>query len=192
MNAEDDIVKRIWELTRRLDGAVDEQTKETIKQQRTRLLESASLQARVRSDPDGEVLVLYPEDWIEDDGTVDPDRITDPDEAIELPLDPEQQEDDWAEIHEHNRRVASAVTSRYGPVHGETARALATYLSNHHLRRIEAASEEELETFREDYFIRNSWPDEEQVSLVDRSIAITQQIARELSGVENQLFDLED
>lgn len=187
MNVDDEVVDRLTELTQRLRATTDERRAE-IDRQRQRLLEANDLRSHVREENEG-VLVLYPEGWSDVGGTVDPSRVSGPDEAVEIPLDASGDEKDWEAIEEHNHQIASAVKARYGPVHGATASALATYLSNHHLRRIEDATESELAVFREDYFVRNAWPDAEQQALLERSVAFTLQVARCHSVGEDRVPD---
>lgn len=174
MPVDEQTVDRLTELTRRARAGDDEAAS-----RRKRLLESVDAHLHVREDDDGATLVVYPASWMTDDGRVDPTRIEDVDTAIERPLDDgdDPDEDAWAAIDAHNQAVAAEVTRRHGPVHGETATALATYLSNHHLVRIEAATPRQLETFREDYFVRNAWPTAQQRALVGRSIEFARTIA---------------
>lgn len=189
MTIDDAIARRLWDLTTQLRGSDDDATIEAVSQQRERLLDRAGLRAHVREDDDGAILVLYPEAWLDETGTVDFSRIDDTADAVELPLDPRGTEADWADINEHNQAIAATVAQRHGPVHGATAKALGTYLANHHLRRIEAATEIELQTFREDYFVRNTWPEDEQEAHLERSIELTVDVAKEQSVREDQVLD---
>lgn len=178
MPVDEETATRLLELTRQLRSG-----DETARTRRERLLEAADVEAHVREDDDGPVLVLYPAEWIED-GTVDPAEVDDPDIAIEQPLtdDTTTAEADYHDIAAHNETVAEAVERRHGPVHGATAKALATYLSNHHLVRIEDATSAQLETFCEDYLVRNAWPSPEQQCLVGRTIDLTKREASRLIG----------
>lgn len=173
--ADDRTVERVVDLTRSLESIPEGPDRERLLDRRRRLLDSLSMCCHVRRGPIGDVVVLFPASWVVG-GTVELDRIDDIDEAIERPLDDQTTEDDWAAIHEHNLAIAEAVERRCGPVHGETVRALATYLSNHHLCRIEDATPTQLETFKEDYFERNAWPTEEQGVLLDRSIEMLKMV----------------
>ena len=168
MELDEQTATRLRELTNTLREAPDRT--ESITARRDQILDRLGACSRVREDPDGAVLVIYPASWIDADGTVDPAYISDPDRAVELPLETATREDDWESIHDHNLALASAVRRRRGPVHGATAEAFATYLSNHHLLRIEEASTTVLQTFTDEYFIRNAWPDQEQLALLDRSM----------------------
>lgn len=169
VEADDRTIERIVELTRAIESIPEGEDRAALIDRRGRLLDAIAMRCHVRHDPTGAVVVLYPASWVVD-GTVDVDRIDDIDEAIERPLHDRPDEDAWGEIHEHNMAIARAVERRYGPVHGETIRALGTYLSNHHLCRIDEVTPDQLETFTEDYFERNAWPTGEQLELLGRSI----------------------
>lgn len=179
-NLDDDLLDQIVELTRRAEAASDEAAA-TLTGRRNKLCERAGYHCRIREDPTGDVLVLFPDEWITD-GVVDQSSIDDVDRAMEVPLSPTATEEDWERIHQHNLEVAAAVEDRHGPVHGATALALTTYLSNHHLRRIEEATDWELEVFRSEYFPRNAWPSESQRSTLERSIELTLDIAQRIAN----------
>ncbi len=189
MDIDEEIACRVRDLTKELHESDDEATIEAVSEQRDRLLDRAGLSSRVRADDEGDVLVLYPDAWLDEAGTIDISCIDDPSDAVELPLDPRSEEADWADVNEHNRAIAETVAHRHGPVHGATAKALGTYLANHHLRRIEAATETELQTFREDYFVRNTWPEDEQEASLERSIELTVEVAEEQSVGEDRRLD---
>lgn len=175
----DETVDRIVSLTRAIRDAEDQAEQAHHERRRAKLLEAIDRRLHVREDDDGAWVILYPAAWM-DDGTVDPDSIDDRTRAIERPVDPAAIERSFEVVDRHNRRVASAVERRFGPTHGETVDALATYLSNHHLTRIGDATPEQLQTFRRDYFIRNAWPTGEQRALVDRSIEYARVVAAEM------------
>lgn len=131
---------------------------------------------RVREHDTGPTLVLYPVVW-DRDGRVDSNRIDDLTRALEVPLEGNTSAEAWDRVHEHNMAAAGAVEEGHGRVHGATARALATSLSNHHLPRIEDATEHELETVRKEYFPRNTWPSPAQRTQLDESIRVTRRRA---------------
>lgn len=178
MPVDEDTAARLAELTR-----LAREGDQAAASSRDELLATLDARLHVREDDDGATLVIYPTDWVADSGRVDPSAIDDHETAIERSLDGPASDDqtDWAAIDAHNQAIATAVADRHGPVHGETAAALATYLGNHHLQRIEEATERQLETFRREYFVRNAWPSAEQQALLDRSIALTLAVAREQS-----------
>lgn len=186
MPVDDETAERIRRLTIQLRAGDD-----TATDRRDRLLEASGARARVRQDDEGETLIIYPERWVDGDGRVDPTDINDPSEAVSLPLvdTSTPSDDDWPEIDAHNQAVADAVAELHGPVHGATAEALATYLSNHHLRRIEHATEAELRTFSDDYFIRNAWPTQQQRAVLEESIELAVDTATARSAREDLGFD---
>ena len=173
-DTEDELIDRIVELSRQIISEVDQTAIKSLEERRDRLLEHLPYRVYIRSDTDEPVLVLYPESWIHD-GIVDPDRIDSIDEAIERPLSSTVTEDDWADIHRHNMSIAKEVADRFGPVHGANIQALASFLSNHYLTRIEDINSAQLREFRDEYFVRNAWPTVEQKVVLDRSIKIVEQ-----------------
>ncbi|MFW6448515.1 MAG: DUF7108 family protein [Halobacteriota archaeon] len=170
-----ELVQRVRELTIALRSASGTRASD-LERRRERLLDRLGAHARVREDANGPVLVVYPRDWVVD-STVDPDRIDDLSRAVEVPLDPRAREASWETVMAHNEAVAECVAERHGPDHGANASAFATYLANHHLRRIEDATDDEIRTFLQEYYPRNVWPSEEQASLVERSVPLTIDIA---------------
>ncbi|MFP4590236.1 MAG: rnhA operon protein [Halobacteriales archaeon] len=174
-----DLVEQVRELTDRLRSATDERARR-LEERRSRLLERLDARAHVREDDEGTVLVIYPSAWVVD-STVEPDRIDDRSRAVEIPLDPREREASWDAVMGHNESVAEAVARRHGADHGANASAFATYLANHHLRRVEDATEAEVRTFLEDYYPRNVWPTDAQASLVGRSV----ELARELAAADD-------
>lgn len=126
---------------------------------------------RIRRDPEGPVLVCYPETWV-NDGVLDRDAIDSVDDAIERPLFPVPPAD-WAAIDEHNRQVANRVSAEYGSAHGHNAAAFATYMSNHHALPVEDATPVMVDTFLAEYYPRNVWPPTAAAELVEESVTIT-------------------
>ena len=167
----DGVIDRAVTLTRRAQEAVDENERAAYLDDRTALLTDYGYEARVRSDDVGSTLILHPTEWI-DDGTARLDRIEDTDRAIERSLSGPGTGDNWDEIDEHNRSIARTVRERHGDVHGDTAAAFASFMSNHYAKPIEEATEAEREEFRREYFPRNAWPSDEQRDRLDRSIEL--------------------
>lgn len=167
----DGVIERATTLTRRARDAVDENERSAYLERRDDRLREHGYTARIRDGETGETLVLYPEEWVED-GTVRFDRIADTDRAVERSISGPGSGDDWEEIDRYNRAVASRVRQQHGDVHGETATAFADFMSNHYAKPIEAATAEEREEFRTEYFVRNAWPTDEQRERVDESIRL--------------------
>lgn len=163
----DDVVARARELTRcaRRDGGLSgAPAPEAALEQRDALLADHGYVARVRDDA---TLVLHPADWL-DGGTVDPERI-DTDDAVTTPLDAPP-DDSAADPAARNLAVVERVRDRHGAPHGATAAAFAEYMTNHHAKPIAHATAREIETFREEYFVRNAWPSDAQRAQLDASI----------------------
>ena len=168
------VIEKAERLTRRARAATDPEEGHSYRADRDSILEEHGFTARIRDDDD--VLVLHPEEWVED-GTIQIEAISDVDRAIEVPLSGEGDEG-WETIEAHNRRIARLVRERYGDVHGDTADAFADFMGNHHLRRIETATEREYEEFCTEYFVRNAWPTDEQKSNVERSLSLIRAVAK--------------
>jgi len=168
----DDTVDEAERLTRLAREAVDEGAAAAYREQRESLLAAHGYEARIRAEDTGDVLVCYPEEWV-DDGVIQPDRVDDTDRGVEVrlsgPGDPEQ----WDDIETENRAVVDRVRADHGPVHGATARALADFMGNHYAKPIAEATPGELAEFREEYFPRNAWPTEKQRALLDESVRLT-------------------
>ncbi|WP_435098277.1 DUF7108 family protein [Halarchaeum sp. P4] len=165
----DDTIDEAERLTRLALRAVDEDEAAAYRDRRAALLAEHGYAAREREDDTTVTLVCYPEEWLDDTGTIRMEAV-DPTEAVERPLggpgDPEQ----WDDVAEHNRELARRVHEDHGSVHGETVTALATFASNHYAKAIEELTAEELAEFREEYFVRNAWPSEEQQESVEESL----------------------
>jgi len=164
-------------LTRQARRAASEREAAAYRGRRERLLAEHDYRARIRDD-DREVLVLYPDEWVED-GTVVPDRIDDLDRGVERPLEGPGEADDWETIADHNRDLAETVEREHGEVHGANAHALADFMSNHYAKPIEQATEGELTEFLTDYFVRNSWPSNDQKAAVRESVRLVYECAGE-------------
>ena len=137
---------------------------------------------RLREDDD--TLVLYPDEWM-DDGTVQLDRIETTDRAVEVSLSGPGDADRYREVAAYNDAVVEAVSERYGDVHADTARAFAAFMSNHYVRAVDDATPEVRAEFREEYFPRNGWPTDEQLAVVEESLAVIESVAAEVDGPES-------
>lgn len=167
----DEVVEDAERLTHLAREAADDRESKAYRERRDETLAEHGFEARVRSDETREVLVVHPDEWIED-GTVRPDRIEDTDRAVEIPLTGPGDPDDWNEVRRHNDDVVDRVREAHGDVHGDNARALADFMQNHCAKKIEHASADELSEFRKEYYPRNAWPSEDQRATIDRSIAL--------------------
>jgi hypothetical protein len=166
-----EVIDRAVTLTRQARAAIDENERAAYLDERAELLTGHGYEARVRSDDTGSTLILYPTEWM-DDGTARLDRIDETDRAIERSLSGPGTGDNWDEIDEHNRSIARVVRERHGDVHGDTAAAFASFMSNHYAKPIEEATEAEREEFRREYFPRNAWPSDEQRDRLGRSMEL--------------------
>jgi len=173
-----DVVQRAERLTRLAREAVDESEATAYREDRTELLAEHEFTARVREDDAGETLVLHPDEWTED-GTIRTERIEDTGRAVELSLSGPGDPDEWDTVAEFNDAVVEAVREEHGAVHGATARNLADFMGNHYAKPIAEATPDELAEFREEYFVRNAWPTEEQQSALEESVRLTVEVAEQ-------------
>ncbi|WP_181685918.1 DUF7108 family protein [Halorhabdus salina] len=160
---------RLTRLARRTEGdraATHDERRDTI-------LATYGYEARVREDDDGAVLVCYPAEWLRD-GEVVFDRIEDRSRAVERPLTGDE---DWDAVEEANREIVARVGEEYGSVHEENVRAFADFLGNHHVCRIATATPAQVREFREEYYARNVWPDDEQRAALAQSLRIAFDVA---------------
>ena len=137
---------------------------------------------RLREDDD--TLVLYPDEWM-DDGTVQLGRIDTTDRAVEVSLSGPGDADRYREVAAYNDAVAEAVSERHGDVHADTARAFAAFMSNHYVRAVDDATPDVRAEFREEYFPRNGWPTDEQLAVVEESLAVIESVAATIDGPES-------
>ena len=166
----DDVIAEAERLSRLARRAVDENERRAYRERRDELLSPYGFLARIRSEERRDVLVCYPEKWL-DDGTVDPDHIEDLTRAVERPLDGPGDPEDWDTLDGHNRTVARTVAETAGPVHGANAEAFADFMGNHYAKPVEEASRAEVEEFLGEYFPRNAWPTDAQREAVRDSLA---------------------
>ena len=165
-----DVIERAETLTRRLRNATDDDERKAYAEARDALVAEHGYTARIREEGDRAVLVLYPDEWLED-GTVRVDRIDDTSRAVERPLSGVG-DGDWEAVEAYNRAVATRVAEEYGSVHGATAHAFADFMSNHYAKRVDGATRREREEFETDYFVRNAWPTAEQYASIERSLEL--------------------
>ncbi len=170
-----DAIERAEALTRQLRNATDDGEREAYAEARDALVAAHGYTARVREEGDSDVLVLYPEEWVEDD-TVRFERIDDTSRAVERPLSGVGS-GDWEAVEAYNRAVAARVAEEYGSVHGATAHAFADFMSNHYAKRVDTATRREREEFETDYFVRNAWPTDDQCASLDRSLELVFEVA---------------
>lgn len=163
-----DVVERAEQLTRRAREAVDENETTAYREAREELLDDHDYRARVREEED-DVLVLYPEEWLED-GVVQLDEIEDVDRGIERPLEGAGDAEHWQAVEDHNRAIAEHIEADHDEVHGANAHALADFMSNHYAKKVERATGDELREFLEEYFPRNAWPSDDQRAVVESSL----------------------
>jgi len=164
-------------LTRRARAASEDAERRGALRARRRLLADHGFTARVREEASRDVLVIHPEEWVED-GTVQPDRIKDLDRGVERPLSGAGEEN-WPVVDTHNRELAAAVERAHGPDHGANARALADFAGNHYSKRIEQLTGAELTLFLEEYYPRNVWPTDDQRTVVEESVRLVFEAADE-------------
>ncbi|WP_117592194.1 DUF7108 family protein [Haloprofundus halophilus] len=157
-------------LTRLARDAVDSNEAEAYRERRDASLADHGYTARYREADD--TLVLYPVEWIDDDGTVVLDRIDDTDRAIERSLSGTGEEDEWEAVERHNSQLVAAVEEASGADHAANARAFADFMGNHYVRRVETAGTPELREFVTEYYPRNSWPTEAQKTMVRESLEL--------------------
>lgn len=181
----DDATAEAERLTRLARRAVDEDEAAAYRSRRAALLGEHDYACRVREDDQGETLVCYPTEWVED-GRVQPERVDDTDDAVEVSLSGPGEAEDWDTVEEYNRSLARAVRETHGDVHGDTADAFADYMGNHVARRIDEATARQIEEFRSEYFPRNAWPSDEQREVVPESLRLVFEEADEPppAGVE--------
>ncbi|WP_410765450.1 rnhA operon protein [Haloferax sp. DFSO60] len=166
----EDVQQKVTRLTRLARDAIDPNEREVYLSDRDEVLSAYGFVARLREDDD--VLVLYPDDWLDEDGNVDVSRIEDTDRGIERPLSGTGAESAWHAVEAHNASLVEAVEAGHGPDHGKNARAFADFLGNHYVRKIETAGAPEVREFLEEYYPRNAWPTEEQRSIVGESLEL--------------------
>ena len=152
--------------------APDDGEADVYRRARDELLAEYEYTARVREDGDGAVLVLHPDEWLED-GTAQIEHIEDVSRGVEVPLSGPGEGADWEAVEAHNRDIAETVAETHGEPHGATAHALADFAGNHYAKRLESLTPPELREFREEYLPRNAWPTQAQRDVVAKSLRLT-------------------
>lgn len=143
---------------------------DTIRRHRDELLEQFGYIARVREESDGDVLVCYPDSWVDDQGVVHPDSIDDTGAAIEVQLSGRGDQGDFETAAAENQEIVDIVQNEWGDVHGANAAAFADFMSNHYARPIASATATEVDEFIAEYYPRNVWPTEEQAAVLEQSL----------------------
>ncbi|WP_435078302.1 DUF7108 family protein [Halococcus sp. AFM35] len=164
----EEVVDEAERLTRLMRAAVDDNERTAYRERRRELLADHGFTARVREADD--TLVCHPDEWVVE-GDVQLECIEDTGRAVERSLSGAGDPDDWESVAAHNDRVVEAVAA-HGETHGANARAFADFMSNHYARRVESATEREIEEFHTEYFVRNAWPTDEQRDVVETSLSL--------------------
>lgn len=170
----EDVAEEAERLTRRARAA-DANEADGARTKRDALLARHSYVAREREADT--TLVCYPADWVEN-GEVQIERIENTDRAIERPLEAPAT-DEWERLQQHNRDVAERVTERHGDVHGDNAAAFSEFMSNHYGMAIEHATDDMREEFLTEYYLRNVWPTKKQRTVIEESVDLALDLARE-------------
>ncbi|MFB6072675.1 MAG: rnhA operon protein [Halobacterium sp.] len=173
----EDVLEEAERLTRLARDAADENAADAYRDRRDELLDDRGFEARVRESDD--TLVCYPEEWIDDEGTVRLGDVEDTDRAAEVSLRGPGEQGDYEAAAERNAELVERVRERHGDVHGDNAAAFADFMNNHYARPMETAGDHEREAFLEEYFPRNAWPSEEQRDAVERSLELVFELADE-------------
>lgn len=166
-----DVRDTVAEFARKERAAERPERAHQLAERREQLVAEYGYTSRIREDDTGATLVCYPRDWVSD-GTVEPAAVDDLSAAVEIPLAGAGDPDDWAAVAERNRAVAERVEREHGPAHGANARAFAAFMSNHRAREIGTATDDDVEEFRTEYYVRNVWPSETERAVVDESIEL--------------------
>lgn len=172
----DDVIDDAERLTRLADRAVGRNEADAHRNERDELLADHGYVAHHPEDDDGDTLVLHPDDWLDADGQVRPDRV-DVDDGVEVSLSGPG-DGEWDAVESHNRAVAAAVAEAHGEPHGTNAGRLADFASNHYAKRVEALTRDERREFVEEYFPRNAWPSETERDAVEESVSLATEFAR--------------
>lgn len=170
----DDVVATAERLTRRAKHAVDETEAAAYRKDREERLAEHGYTARYREGDD--TLILHPDEWLDDSGTVRMDAV-DTADAVEISLSGPGDEEAYRETAAANARVVERVTNEHDEVHAANARALADFAENHYAKPVWELTEGEVEEFRVEYFVRNAWPSDDQRDALERSLEHVKNIA---------------
>lgn len=174
------VVEEAERLTRLAREAIDDDERAAYRAHREELLAEHDFTARVREEDTGEVLVVHPAEWHdEDEGVIRTDRIEDLSRATELRLSGPGSPDDWEDVERENRALVEEIREAHGDVHADNAAALADFMANHYARPMTSATAAELAEFRSEYFVRNAWPTDDQRTALDESIRLVFETAGE-------------
>ncbi|SEW07399.1 DUF7108 family protein [Halobacterium jilantaiense] len=173
----DEVVSEARRLARLARDASEDAAADAYRDRLDELLAEHDRVARVR-DADA-TLVCYPADWADDDGTVHPTDIEDPDRAEEVSLAGGGEQGDYADAAERNAELVERVADEYDDVHAENAAAFAAFMNNHYARPMDTATDAERAEFREEFFPRNAWPSDEQRALLDDSLDAVAAVAED-------------
>ncbi|WP_418284057.1 DUF7108 domain-containing protein [Halorubrum sp. DTA46] len=177
-----DVVDEAERLTRLARETADDEAAAFYRDRRDALVTEHDYVPRLREDDD--TLVLYPDEWM-DDGTVQLDQIETTERAVEVSLSGPGDADRFREIAAYNDAVAEAVADAHGEVHADTARTFAAFMSNHYVRAVDDATPDMRAEFREEYLPRNGWPTDEQLAVLDESLAVIEEVAADVDGPES-------
>lgn len=160
----DDVIDKVVYMTKR------SRDESSLVDKRDEILRQYDYRARVRDEDD--VLILYPEDWINENKNVDPKDIESIDSAFEIPLSGSRDNADWDEVERINSNIVDSIREEHGEIHGDNTREFADFMGNHKLKKIPNMTEEDKMEFLEYYFPRNVWATDEQESSVEQSMDI--------------------
>lgn len=177
------VVDEAERLTRLAREAVDRDEAAAYRVDRDERLADHDYTARVREDETRDVLVLHPEEWVED-GEIRTERIEDVDRGMEISLSGPGEGDDWTEIDGHNRDIVAEVRSEHGEDHAANVATLADFMGNHYAKPIHDATADELTEFLTDYYPRNAWPTAAQRDIVEKSVRVAFSVADERCPLE--------
>jgi len=172
----DDVVAEARRLARLARDASEDAAAGAYRDRLDDLLAEHDRVARVR-DADA-TLVCYPADWLDDEGTVHPTDVEDPDRAVEVSLAGGGEQGDYEAAAERNAELVERVAAAYDDdVHAENAAAFASFMNNHYARPMDTATEAEREEFLEEFFPRNAWPPAGRRSAVEASLDAVDDVA---------------
>lgn len=174
----EDVVQEAERLTKLARRVGDEEEADAYRDRRDELLAERDYETRLRADEDGETLVLYPAEWM-DDGVVRVERIDDTDRAVELSISGSADPGDWDAVEEHNRELVETVRDEYGEAFAANVRAFADFMGNHRARRVETATAADLREFETEYYPRNVWPSAEERAVLEQSLRAVFEIVGE-------------
>lgn len=171
----EDIVDKSISLTLRSRNITDENTSEELLKKRDNMLKRYDYTARVREEDD--TLVLYPSNWLnKEGGKINLREIEDTGNAVEVSLSGPNKDANWEDIEKANSRIVSKVRDEYTDAYAANIRAFADFMGNYYLKKVTEATQEEKTEFKEEYYPRNVWPTEEQLSSLEDSIDILESI----------------